>query len=167
MFPLPSVLTCGVSAQKNRPIETVLLSTHRICFGWEIRKLFSVTHSYLGGGGCKTGWSTVYTAYEKHQSLNQKIIVVYSCRHWLWGLTQKWVWSGSTTITHRSSTHCTVRESHNTCTVTRHPWDNKSKATISLFLFKMIANQERAQSNALQNKDKHRTPTNNGKYINQ
>ena len=24
---------------KNRLIETVLLSTHNICFGWEIRKL--------------------------------------------------------------------------------------------------------------------------------
>ena len=28
-----------VGAQKNRLIETVLLSTHNICFGWEIRKL--------------------------------------------------------------------------------------------------------------------------------
>ena len=26
-------------AQKNRLIDTVLLSTHDICFGWEIRKL--------------------------------------------------------------------------------------------------------------------------------
>ena len=29
-----------LGAQKNRLIETVLLSTHNICFGWEIRKLF-------------------------------------------------------------------------------------------------------------------------------
>ena len=28
-----------LGAQKNRLIETVLLSTHNICFGWEIRKL--------------------------------------------------------------------------------------------------------------------------------
>ena len=28
-----------MGAQKNRLIETVLLSTHNICFGWEIRKL--------------------------------------------------------------------------------------------------------------------------------
>ena len=33
---------------KNRLFETVLLSTHNICFGLEIRKSFSVTHSYLG-----------------------------------------------------------------------------------------------------------------------
>ena len=30
-----------MGAQKNRLIETVLLSTHNICFGWEIRKIFS------------------------------------------------------------------------------------------------------------------------------
>ena len=29
-----------LDAQKNRLIETVLLSTHNICFGLEIRKLF-------------------------------------------------------------------------------------------------------------------------------
>ena len=29
-----------MGAQKNRLIETVLLSTHNICFGWEIRTLF-------------------------------------------------------------------------------------------------------------------------------
>ena len=34
-------LTYVLGAQKNRVIETVLLSTHNICFGWEIRKLFS------------------------------------------------------------------------------------------------------------------------------
>ena len=33
--------------QKNRLIETVLLSTHNICFVWEIRKLFLIQHSYL------------------------------------------------------------------------------------------------------------------------
>ena len=32
IFSLPSVLTC-FGAQKNRLIETVLLSTHNICFG--------------------------------------------------------------------------------------------------------------------------------------
>ena len=26
--------------QKNRLIETVLSSTHNICFGWEVRKTF-------------------------------------------------------------------------------------------------------------------------------
>ena len=28
-----------MGAKKNRLIETVLLSTHNICFGWEIRKI--------------------------------------------------------------------------------------------------------------------------------
>ena len=35
----PSVLTCVLDAKKNRLIETVLLSTHNICFSWEIRNL--------------------------------------------------------------------------------------------------------------------------------
>ena len=36
-------------AQKNRLIETVLLSTHNICFGSEIRKLFfCYAHSTKG-----------------------------------------------------------------------------------------------------------------------
>ena len=46
LFSYPSILTCIVGAQKNRLIETVLLSTHYICFGSEI-KLFSNMHSYL------------------------------------------------------------------------------------------------------------------------
>ena len=33
LFSYPSVLPCVLSAQKNRLIETVLLSTHNICFG--------------------------------------------------------------------------------------------------------------------------------------
>ena len=40
IFPYPSVLTYDLGAQKNRLIETVLLSTHNIYFGWEIRKWF-------------------------------------------------------------------------------------------------------------------------------
>ena len=38
----------GLGAQKKRLIEMVLLSTHNICFDSKIRKLFSITHSYLG-----------------------------------------------------------------------------------------------------------------------
>ena len=38
---------------------------------------------------------------------------------------------------------------------------------LSLFLVKVIAMLEKAQSKACQNKDQHRTPTNNGKYIKQ
>ena len=40
IFYYPSVLTYVLDAQKNRLIETVLLSNHNICFGLEIRKLF-------------------------------------------------------------------------------------------------------------------------------
>ena len=34
------IFSIFLGAQKNCLIETVLLSTHNICFGWEIRKLF-------------------------------------------------------------------------------------------------------------------------------
>ena len=44
---------------------------------------------------------------------------------------------------------------------------NNSEATSFLFLFKMIAKLEWTQSSAQQNKYKHRTPTNNGKYFKQ
>ena len=39
IFSYLSVLIFVLGAQKNRLIETVLLSTHNICFGWEIIKL--------------------------------------------------------------------------------------------------------------------------------
>ena len=39
IFPYPFVLTYVLVVQKNRLIETVLLSTHNICFGGEIGKL--------------------------------------------------------------------------------------------------------------------------------
>ena len=45
----PSVQIDVVVTRKNRLIETVLLSTHNICFGGEIRKIiFDHTHPYLG-----------------------------------------------------------------------------------------------------------------------
>ena len=43
---------------KNDPIDTVLLSTHNKCFGWELRKYFSVTH--LSGSLCPLSISTVF-----------------------------------------------------------------------------------------------------------
>ena len=50
-----------LGAQKNRLIETVLLSTHNICFGLEIRKLiFHIT--------CLSGGLTAH-----------KILVLMSC----------------------------------------------------------------------------------------
>ena len=47
IFSYLSVLTYVFGAQKNRLIETVLLSTHNICFGWEIKKIifFVCTHN--------------------------------------------------------------------------------------------------------------------------
>ena len=39
LFTYPSVQTCVLGAQTNRLIETVLLSTHNIYFGLEIRKI--------------------------------------------------------------------------------------------------------------------------------
>ena len=39
IFSYSSVLTYVLGAQKKRLIETVLLSTHNICFGREIRKI--------------------------------------------------------------------------------------------------------------------------------
>ena len=39
IFSYQSVLTYVLGAQKKRLIETVLLSTHNVCFGLEIRKL--------------------------------------------------------------------------------------------------------------------------------
>ena len=45
IFPNPSVWTV-MDAQKNHLIETVLLNTHNICFGWEIRKLIFICPSY-------------------------------------------------------------------------------------------------------------------------
>ena len=41
MFFYPYFYAYVLGAQKNRLIERDLLSTHNLCFGWEIRKLFS------------------------------------------------------------------------------------------------------------------------------
>ena len=46
IFSYPSILTCILDAQKNRLIETVLLSTHNICFVLEKRKSILVTLFY-------------------------------------------------------------------------------------------------------------------------
>ena len=39
-------LSYFLGAQKNLLHEMVLLSTHNICFGWEIRKIILITHLY-------------------------------------------------------------------------------------------------------------------------
>ena len=49
LFTYPSVKTCVLGAQNNRLIETVLLSTHNICFGLEIRKI-NLSYTLLSGG---------------------------------------------------------------------------------------------------------------------
>ena len=49
LFPYPSISTCVLGAQKNRLIETVLSSTHNICFGWEI-KIINFKYALLSGG---------------------------------------------------------------------------------------------------------------------
>ena len=49
IFSYLSVLTFVLGAQKNRLNETVLLSTHNIWIGWEIRKLI-FDYTLLSGG---------------------------------------------------------------------------------------------------------------------
>ena len=71
-------------------------------------------------------------------------------------LKSKWVSPGLTTTTRHRPTHGTVRKRQRTITDTWHPEDNKSQATSSLFhsgIIAKLAKQERAQSNAYQNKD--------------
>ena len=51
IFPGPSVLTSVLGAQKNRLREMVLLSTHNICFGWKMKKLYLI-NSFLSKGLC-------------------------------------------------------------------------------------------------------------------
>ena len=45
----PSVWTCVLGAQKNRLIETLLLSTHNVCFGWGIKKKNFQLHTLIWG----------------------------------------------------------------------------------------------------------------------
>ena len=40
---------CVLGAQKNCLVKMVLLSTHNICFGWEIRKI-NFCYTLLSGG---------------------------------------------------------------------------------------------------------------------
>ena len=40
-----------LGAQKNWLVETVLLTTYIICFGWEIKKIIFKLDSYLEPGG--------------------------------------------------------------------------------------------------------------------
>ena len=49
LFSYPLIYTCVLGAQKNPLIETVLLSTHNIGFGCEIKKII-VQYALLSGG---------------------------------------------------------------------------------------------------------------------
>ena len=46
---LPIILSYDFGAQKNHLIETVLVSTHNICVGWEIRELFFLSAFFTKG----------------------------------------------------------------------------------------------------------------------
>ena len=70
LFYFSSVLSFVLGVQKNRLIETVLLSTHNICFGWEIKKN---THSYLGT--CSTS-NIMYNGCQVVRHFRQRI---YCC----------------------------------------------------------------------------------------
>ena len=47
LFSYLLILTFLMGAKKNHLIETVLLSTHNICFGGLSESIFSIMHSYL------------------------------------------------------------------------------------------------------------------------
>ena len=69
LFPYPSILTCVLDAQKNCLIETILLSTHNICIGLEIRKIIFQCADLSGGQHTvKTGLAPVLV--QRDQRLN-------------------------------------------------------------------------------------------------
>ena len=53
---------------KNRLIETVLLSTHNTCFGWEIRKI-NFSYAFL--------FESLYCSYMRYLSRKQKCVINY------------------------------------------------------------------------------------------
>ena len=63
IFSYPSVLTFVLGAHKNRLIETVLLSTHKICF-----EIYSFMHFYLDA------YIGVYRFLSKIQGLLKTIL---------------------------------------------------------------------------------------------
>ena len=63
LFPYPSIQTCVLGAQKNRLIETVLLSTHNICFDQVIRKI--IFQYALLSGGLITSVSDIITTISR------------------------------------------------------------------------------------------------------
>ena len=59
-----------MGAQKDRLIETVLLSTHNICFGWEIEKIiFSyvlLSGDLLNVNICPSQDTAILTSMRRH-----------------------------------------------------------------------------------------------------
>ena len=56
----PSIKTFVLGTQKNRLIEMLLLSSHNICFGGEVRK------SILDYALLSEGLTSVFSYYDKH-----------------------------------------------------------------------------------------------------
>ena len=82
IFSNQSVLTYVMGAQKNRLNETVLLSTHNICFGREIRKLnfrYALLTKVLKYKSIVTGSS--FRLYLQYGALNS---VALACLVWIY-----------------------------------------------------------------------------------
>ena len=79
IFSYPLVKTLVLAAQKNRLIETVLLSTHNIRFGWEIRKLSLFTHSLKA---ClQLSYISSYSTIKQSVACSHhKIVIIYYVR---------------------------------------------------------------------------------------
>ena len=72
-----------MGAQKNCLIETVLLSTHNICFGCEIKQIvFSNTHSYLEA--CIYGHHRCYLVEKVVKNILKKVHDRKFCLFFVW-----------------------------------------------------------------------------------
>ena len=72
-FSYPSVVTYVLGAQKNCLIETVLLSTHNICLGWEKKNIGSTVVECLtrdrGAAGSRlSGVTALWSLSKTHLS---------------------------------------------------------------------------------------------------
>ena len=99
----------------------------------------SLSHWYPGSGvvlDCIDSWSLQpYLLYFVMGETSCCLFLTIIRQMLLKRSNRKWGWSGNTTITNFRPTQGTERKSHRTFTATRHPKDNKSKATSSHFLF--------------------------------
>ena len=90
---LPIILNMCLGAQKNRLIETVLLSTHNICFRLEIRKII-FQYTLLSGGLIRTCF--LHSVFDVSKVSDGKLHegILYNFRQYdaAWNLL---VWPGS------------------------------------------------------------------------